>query len=265
MVYQKLLFTAVVLAADRRPDDPVAKASGVPCKSLTPVCGIPMVVRVLDALADAKLVNRVILCGPDRQVIDQFDTLSRRIFSNDVIWVGHEATPATSTYHVLQSISQNTPVLVTTADHALLNAEVVDYFCIESLKKRADVVVGLASHKQVSAAYPEIRRTAIKLKEASYCSCNLFAFLTSRSRKMADLWRRVEQQRKKPWRLVRLLGWQAVVRYMLGELTFVEIKRRIHQMLKIRADNIVIPFPEAAVDVDTVSDWKFVETIAKCK
>ena len=53
-------FAAIVLAADRRPDDPVAKAAGVPCKSLTPVGGKPMVFRVLDALTASRMVTAYI-------------------------------------------------------------------------------------------------------------------------------------------------------------------------------------------------------------
>jgi hypothetical protein len=39
-------FNAIVLAADRGPDDPVAVAAGVAAKCLTPIAGRPMVVRV---------------------------------------------------------------------------------------------------------------------------------------------------------------------------------------------------------------------------
>ena len=45
---QPASLTAIVLAADRTPRDPVARAAGVPCKSLAPVGGRPMVLRVLD-------------------------------------------------------------------------------------------------------------------------------------------------------------------------------------------------------------------------
>ncbi|MGB4781436.1 hypothetical protein [Candidatus Methylomirabilis sp.] len=56
--------TAIVLAGDRVSDDPVARAAGVPCKALVPVGGVPMVLRVLGALAEAQAVGDRILCGP---------------------------------------------------------------------------------------------------------------------------------------------------------------------------------------------------------
>jgi GTP:adenosylcobinamide-phosphate guanylyltransferase len=262
MVMTKRPFTAVVLAGDRKQGDPVAQAAGVACKALTPVCGIPMLIRVLNALAESVHVNRYILCGPDWSSIEHQDEIRHRLSSGAITWVPQKATPSTSAFHVLQFIPHHQPVLVTTADHALLNSHVVDYFCRESMKTGADITVGLALHKRVTSAFPGIRRTAIRLKDASYCSCNLFAFLTHRSRKMAEIWRQVENQRKKPWLLMRFIGWKEVLRYLLNQLTLNRARRTLSYRLNIRAEAVLLPFPEAAVDVDTVSDWKFAETIA---
>lgn len=53
----ELPFTAFVLPGDRLPEDPVARAAGVPCKALVPVGGVPMVLRVLSALAAAHAIG----------------------------------------------------------------------------------------------------------------------------------------------------------------------------------------------------------------
>src|SRR4029450_9539104 len=47
-----------------------------------------------------------------------------------------------------------TPVLLTTADHALLTPAVVDHFCEAARATGADVVVGLARAEQGSTALP---------------------------------------------------------------------------------------------------------------
>ena len=46
-------FNAIVMAADRNPNDPVAKAASVACKALAPVAGTAMVLRVLNALEES--------------------------------------------------------------------------------------------------------------------------------------------------------------------------------------------------------------------
>ena len=224
-------FTAVVLAADRGPDDPVAKAAGVHCKSLTPVGGKPMVFRVLDALTASQVVNRYILCGPPKSIVDQEPDLQTLIASGRVKWFENQATPSSSAFHVLQTLPDETPVLLTTADHALLSARIVDYFCSEAQATGCDVVAGVARHEAVTAAYPQTRRTATRLEDGAYCGCNLFAFLTPRARLAANFWRRVENQRKNPLRIIRVLGWGAVSRYLMGRLSLNEALKRMSQRL----------------------------------
>ena len=254
-------FTAVVLAGDRVSEDPVAEAAGVSCKALTPVVGRPMVLRVLDALEAAREIEGVVLCGPDKSTIDQEKGLRLRVDSDQIRWLESETTPSSSTYHAMQSLPDNTPVLVTTADHALLTTEMVDYFCSGARKSDKEVVVGLALHELVRAKYPETKRTAIQLTDGSYCSCNLFAFLTPEARSAAHFWRKVESQRKKTLRVIAGFGWLNLLLYLLKRPSLEEGLGRISQRLGLRAGAVLMPFPEAAVDVDTVSDWKLVESI----
>lgn len=254
-------FTAVILAADRGPEDPVATAAGVPCKSLAPIGGSPMVFRVLDALAEANEVGPRILCGPPQEIIDQHEALRTRISSGQISWVPNQATPSTSAYHVLQAQPDDAAVLVTTADHALLRSEIVDYFCSNARNQDLDIAVGLAQHSLVMEAYPGTKRTATKLRDGAYCSCNLFAFLTPRARKVADFWRQVESQRKNPLRVMSSFGWITVLRFLLGRLSLTDARKRISHRLGINAGAVILPFPEAAVDVDTVSHWRYVQSV----
>jgi len=254
-------FNALVLAADRESDDPVAKAAGVPCKSLAPVGGTPMVFRVANALDASVEVDAINLCGPPESIVNQSPDLRGLIGSGKVNWFANQATPSTSAYHVLQSLPDEVPVILTTADHALLSAPIVDHFCSHARSTGCDVVIGVARHEEVAKAYPQTRRTATRLADGAYCGCNLFAFLTPRARLAADFWRQVESQRKKPLRVVRVLGWMAVLRYLMGRLSLAEALDRISSRLGFKAGAVIMPFAEAAVDVDSVSDLELVEQI----
>jgi GTP:adenosylcobinamide-phosphate guanylyltransferase len=254
-------FTALVLAADRGPDDPVAKAAGVPCKSLTPVGGIPMVFRVVNALDASEEVDAINLCGPPESIVNQTADLADLIASGKVKWYANQASPSSSAYHVLQRLPDEVPVLLTTADHALLSPRMVDYFCSEASATGCDVVAGVARHELVTQAHPQTRRTATRLRDGAYCGCNLFAFLTPRARLAADFWRQVESQRKKPLRVIRILGWVAVFRYLMGRLSLNEALDRISRRLGFKAGAVIMPFAQAAIDVDSVKDWELVEKI----
>jgi len=254
-------FSAVILAGDRGPEEPLALAGGVSCKALISVGGRPMVLRVLEALGESAEVGARILCGPQKTALQQEPELCKLIDSDQVKWVEPLATPSSSTFKVLQSLPEETPVLVTTADHALLSTAMVDHFCREARSSGTDVLIGLARHELVAAAYPETRRTVTKLKDGGYCGCNLFAFLTPRARLAAEFWKRVEDQRKKPQRVIAAIGWLAVLRYLTGRLSLTEALRRLSVRINLKAGAILMPFPEAAIDVDKVADWKLVESI----
>ena len=254
-------FTALVLAADRGRKDPVARAAGAHCKAMAPVNGIPMVFRVLDALAESTEIHNRILCGPPQSIIDREAELKARLSAGAVKWVANQQTPSTSAWQALKSLPEQNPVLLTTGDHALLNAQIVDYFCESARTSGCDVVVGLARHERVTEAYPQTKRTATRLQDGSYCGCNLFAFLTPRARRAAEFWRQVETQRKKPLRVIRVIGVIAVLRYLLGRLSLAEALDRMSQRLGFRAGAVILPFAEAAIDVDSTEDWRLVDEI----
>ena len=85
--------------------------------------------------------------------------------------------------------------------------------------------------------------------------------MTFGARAAADYWRKVEQQRKKSFRVISILGFMAVLRYFMGQLTLTECLQRLSKRLSITAGAVIMPFPEAAVDVDKVSDLRLAETI----
>jgi GTP:adenosylcobinamide-phosphate guanylyltransferase len=254
-------YTAVILAADRGSDDPVARAAAVSCKSLAPVGGRPLVFRVLDALEASQAVDTCILSGPSKSILDREPALGKLVSSGGVKWFENLSSPSSSAYHVLQSLPDESPVLLTTADHALLSDRIVDHFCSEAMLTSADVVVGIAQHERVTRAFPQTRRTATRLKDGAFCGCNLFAFLTPQARLAADFWRQVEHQRKNPLQLIRVLGWMSVWRYISRQLSLSEALDRISDRLGFKAGVVVMPFPEAALDVDSVDDLRLIENI----
>lgn len=259
---EQQLFTAVILAADRESVNPVAEAAGVRCKSLAPVNGTPMIFRVLEALSSSCTVDNKLLCGPPKTIIDHEPELHDYITSGKVTWIENQATPSLSAFAAMKSLPQESAILLTTSDHALLTPGIVDYFCHNAQSSGCDVVVALARHETVMEAYPQTSRTAYRFKDDAYCSCNLFAFLTPRARAIPDFWRRIEQQRKNPLRVISLLGWITVLRYVMGNLTLSEAVARISDRLGCRAGIVVMPYPEAAVDVDSAADLHLVQKIA---
>jgi hypothetical protein len=156
-------------------------------------------------------------------------------------------------------------VLLTTADHALLSSQVIDYFCAQACTTDHDLLVALAPHELVATAYPGVHRTRLRFSDRDYCTCNLYAFMTPRSRAITSFWRNVESQRKRPWRIFAILGWWPVIKYLLGRLSLQEALDRVSAILEMKIGVVILPYANAAVDVDTEADWRLVQRILKEK
>lgn len=256
-------FAAVILAGERAARDPLRDATGVACKALLEIDGKAMIRRVIDALESARMVAPVHLSGPAEPCVASDAGLAQLIGEGRVAWVPPGTSPSTSAHDMLTRFPADRPVMLTTADHPLLTGEIVDHFCREAAASGCDVVVGLAPYEMVRAAYPDLKKTVLQFRDGGYCGCNLFAFLTEDGRRLADFWRRVEQDRKKPLVVIRLLGFWALLRYRMGRLTLQSALARLSRRTGLRIGVVILPYAHAAVDVDSVADYALVERYAR--
>src|SRR5207244_9656532 len=96
------------------------------------------------------------------------------------------------------------PVLVTTADHALLDAAMIAEFTANAAG--ADLAIGVVERGPLLARFPHTKRTWLSFRGGSYSGANLFAFGSSRVLPAIARWRAVEQERKKGWRVLAAIG-----------------------------------------------------------
>ncbi|MEK7708826.1 MAG: nucleotidyltransferase family protein [Pseudomonadota bacterium] len=258
-------FAALVLAADRTNKDPITQHTGAACKAFAPVDGIPMVIRVLDTLAACDLVTTIILCGPPDSLHSHCPELKQRIASGQVIWIPNLDSPSRSAESGLSQIPNDTPVLLTTADHALLTPDMVQSFLRSSLAAQSDATVGLVRQQDIAAAFPGSKRTVVRLRDGGFCGCNLFTF-NPKGRALIRFWRQAEDLRKRPWRLVaQVLGFKMVLSYLFGLLTLQQGLQAVSEKSGVKVQGIMLDDPRAGVDVDKVEDLVLVESILKKK
>jgi CTP:molybdopterin cytidylyltransferase MocA len=253
--------TALVLAGTRTEGDPVARMFGVSNKILAQVGHEPMISRVLETLKNSQTVGTRILIGPSWETVQSHAALRRSIQSGEVRWTEPQQGPSLSVSTFLHQHPQELPLLITTADHPLLTTEIVDYFVREAQQARADVTVGLVPYSLVAAAYPQSKRTIIRLRGGGFCGSNLFGLYTQKAERLIEFWSRIEQERKHPFRLIRTLGGRVLIRYMCGRLSLAEALSRLGRRFDLYIKDILLPFPEAAIDVDTPEDLALAEEI----
>ncbi len=247
-------FTALVLAGERPGGDALARAVGAPHKALIPVAGEAMLLRVVRALGAARHVGSIVVSGLPAPALASDAELGALLASGRIAQLDGRDTPSTSVLDATERLSGWAPLLVTTADHPLLRPEVIDYFCAAALASGGDVALGLVDGALVKGAFPESKRTFLRFRDGAYCGCNLFALLTPAASRAPAAWRAIEQERKRPWRMIRALGLGAVVRFLLGRLTLAEVMRLASDRIGAQARVVLVPYAEAAVDVDKPSD-----------
>lgn len=253
-------FRAVVLAGERAGVlHPVAEAAGVPFAVLAPIGDRPMLRWVIDALARAQRVDGgVVVAGA--ALPDADATVAAAVRDAGFRWQAAEAGPSASAAAGVAALA-HFPVLITTGDHPLLDGPAVDAFCAAVSASRDDFLIGYARHVDVQARLPDTRRTRLAFADGGICGCNLFAVRTAAGLGALRLWQRVEADRKRPWRVIRMLGPLALVRYLLGQLRFAAALARLSELAGCRIGALPVSRPELAVDVDTPADWRLVRKL----
>jgi GTP:adenosylcobinamide-phosphate guanylyltransferase len=253
-------YTALVLAGSRGGADPVAQAAGVPHKALAPVGGTPMLQRVLDALAQSPSIARIVLQTNEPAIVAGLPRLQQAVAAGQVTVLPTQASPAQSASAAMATLANDLPILVTTADHALLTPDMIEHFCRHA-PAQADIAVGLAAGSTVLARYPGALRTFYKLGGERYSGCNLFALLTPRARQAIDYWVALEQHRKAPWRLIAAIGMRPLLLYMTGRLDLARAMAELSRIIGVKGEAVLMPQPEAPIDVDKPEDLVLAEKI----
>jgi GTP:adenosylcobinamide-phosphate guanylyltransferase len=245
--------TALLLAGSRPGGDPFAKRYGVDAKALIPILGEAMVLRPLRALLASKTVGAV-------RILTQEPDLIAPVLFDDDRWSiePSSGTIAETLERICNDERTRWPLLVTTADHALLDEAMVDQFCAEG--EGADLALGVVTRSALMKRLPQTRRTWIGFRRGKYTGANLFLLGSPNAMKAIALWRDVEQDRKKGWRLLLALGWPG----LLGLLRLRTIDQTLDAMgqkLGVRLRAVRLDDPLAAVDVDKPSDYELVTAI----
>jgi hypothetical protein len=76
-----------------------------------------------------------------------------------------------------------------------------------------------------------------------------------------ELWRSVEQDRKKAWRIMSLLGPAVMLCVALRLVTLDDVLASLSDKLRLRVKAVQLSNPLAGVDVDKTEDHTLVEAI----
>lgn len=254
---------ALVLAGRRGPDDPLARAAGAPHRALLELAGQPMLERVVETLEETPAIQSIAISIDEPELVrgPAGGGLGERIARGDLALLPSEGSPSRSVLAGLDALPANEPILVTTADHALLTREMVEHFLTAAESTDADLSLALVSETRIRERFPTTQRTYLPFRGERFSGANLFALRTPAARKAVEFWTRAEAFRKRPWRLVSVFGPTALLLFLLRRLTLAGAMARASSVIGVKVSAVEMPFAEAAVDVDKLADYELVKEI----
>jgi GTP:adenosylcobinamide-phosphate guanylyltransferase len=243
--------TVLVLAGSRQgAADPMATAAHVSHKALLPVGGTPMLLRVIRALRASPQVGRIIVSSERTDLLDGISEAS------EVLSIRAESSPSSSVAAAFAAFGA--PLLVTTADHALLSPVILAEF-LSRAPESADGVAAVARADVIRAVFPGTQRTWFRLRDGDFSGCNLFLLRTPKASRAVAFWRRLEEQRKSPLAMAWLIGPGALIGYALRILTLDGVARLLSRRTGAALAVIALSHADAAIDVDKPADLELVE------
>ena len=249
-------WTAILLAGSRPGTDPFAQAHGTDLKALIRVGGVPMVRRPVEALLASDHIASV------RVLTQQPESIAAVLPTDPKLTVTtSQGTIAATLAALCTDPATPWPLLVTTADHALLDVDMIADFC--EMAERADIAIAVVERDTLMARLPGSKRTWITFKGGAYSGANLFALGGPGAISAIALWRAVEQDRKKGWRLLWQFGPSIFLGAMLRLLTLKQVLAHVGRKLDLVIRPVAMSDPLACVDVDKQEDLELVETLLK--
>jgi GTP:adenosylcobinamide-phosphate guanylyltransferase len=245
--------TALVLAGTRPGGDPLALQNGVSHKALLDINGSSMLARVVAALRAVPQVARIVIATDRADLLEYLPPGEKPV---SLMQAG--AGPSASVALALQSLGA--PLLVTTADHALLQPQWVQEFLAADAGD-ADALLALARREAVMRAAPGTLRTWLNFADGDYSGCNLFLLRTAATLNIVALWQELEAARKRPLTLLKRLGLVYVLRYRFGWLRLDAALRRLGQLCGARIRPVILSDGRAAIDVDKPEDLRLVRQL----
>jgi GTP:adenosylcobinamide-phosphate guanylyltransferase len=247
-------WTVLLLAGSRPGGDPLTQSLRVDYKPLLPIAGEPMVLRPVRALLAAGQVGTI------RVLTQQVERLRSALPDNErVVVEPSDETIAAALQRICADPATIFPLLVTTADHALLTPQIVEEFIAGSAD--CDVAIGFVSRSTMLTRFPAAQRTWLRFGRERYSGANLFALRTRAALVGVERWRAVEQDRKKGWRVLLQMGLPLFLGALLRVRDLDQSARGLSRSLGITIKGVVLSDPTAAIDVDKPADYTLVNAI----
>jgi len=246
------MISGVILTGKRTADNQFLEYAGVNNKALIEINGKVMIQHVIDSLNESRYIESIYLIAPEQFKEMVFDSEKPL----EVIPCGD--TVVENLVLGVRKSGEAESVVIMACDNPLFRGFMLDNFIQRCLAIDADFYYSVGQESVIKASYPEVARTYIRVKDGGYTGANTYFANKEGFSVHEEILAKIDSHRKTPWKYVRILGFTALLKFMFGRLTLAEVEARTSKIIGCRFRLIPMPFPECGIDVDKISDLKFV-------
>lgn len=245
----------IVLAGQRETaSDALSERFGASHRCLIPLAGRPLIAHVLQTAAQHPKIGSLAVCIEHEAFDPVWDVLTQLPGRGAVTLVEARTDVAESVRAAAEGWSG--PLLITTADHALLSAASIDAV-VEKLE-RADITLTLAPRSAVEAVYPAGNTHYLPLREGQFAPCDLYGVSDNRFLEAASIFRGRNASGRISLRMLRATGLVGLLLLWLGLATLPGAIDRASRRLKARVRAVVTDDGSQAIDVGDEQSYAIV-------
>ena len=257
---------ALVLAASRQgSEDSVARLQGKTHKCLVDLDGQPMIERVVDALRATGYFDRILVSIENADVLRELPRVAAWLDNGVVEVLPSRANLADSVIAAADTVTDPLPLVITTGDNALHSPALISEFVGAFLDSVADVSMAFTAEDVVTRTIPDSGLAFHRLRDGGFSSCNLYAIRSQKGIEAAEVFRSGGQFGKRHWRILKSFGLLPFLLYKLKATTGANLVKRIGRNLGIDLEMIMLPYPEAPIDVDNPASFRLTERLLQAR
>lgn len=226
--------------------DALAERFGRSHRGLIPLAGQPLIAHVLrTAMAHPRVVSLAICI--EREAFEPvWDVLTRLPGRGIVALVPARADIADSVRDAAQGWEG--PLIVTTADHALLSAESID--AVLAALERADVVATFSPRAQVVGAHRAAPRRFLSFRDGDYAACDIYGAARPEAVRAVEVFGGTRASDRAGIHLARALGTIGLMLMRCHLLTLSAATARASRHLGLDLAAVVLADGSQALDVN---------------
>lgn len=245
----------VILLAGAANTGPLKDVSPVTNEALIDIGGKPMVQYVIDGLRQSTEVRRIVIVAPPGE-------LEPHVTGDHLEFVPSAGHIVDNVVNACKVLPKDEQVLIATCDIPLINGEIIDGLIKLCREKPADIYYPIVERSVGESKYPHVKRTYVTLQEGTFTGGNLFLVNPAVVDRTAPKARKFLDYRKNPVKMVSLIGFVFLLRYILFKnLTLAALEQKISDMWDLKGAVVICPWPEVGIDVDKPSDLQLARAV----